>query len=283
MNWVCINGEHVPAGEARIRADDRGLLLGDGLFETMRSFQGRLFRERDHLERLFASARELRLSLPWSADDLSSMMAELLELNRLAEARVRLTVTRGRHRGSMGLSPASEPSLLISAEPIPERFLDPAPRGLSLATVGIRFSEHNPIFRHKTLNRLPHLAARSEAEERGADEALILDERGNAASCSTGTLFALHHDQLFTPPLTGPVLPGVTRKAVLELARQEGVPVREDFFSPIMLAGAEEAFMTNSVQEIAPVVKVDGRPVGSGRPGAVTSRLLRAYRDLRSG
>jgi len=279
MSYVVINGDYVTAEEARVPVDDRGLLLGDGLFETMRSYNGTVFRLEDHLTRLFNSCRALNINLSWSRDELFAMIAGLMEKNDAPDARVRLTVTRGAHKGGMNLAPQEAPTLIITAEPMPEG-LGREAAGVSLAVSDVRFSENNPLFRHKTLNRLPHLWARQQAADAGADEALVLDERGNAATCTTGNVFLVQHDQLFTPPLTGPVLPGVTRKAVLEIAMAEGVGARQDFFSPLVFASAEEAFMTNSVREIVPVLSVDGRPVGSGGPGPLTVRFQKLYAEL---
>ncbi|HUT54663.1 MAG TPA: aminotransferase class IV [bacterium] len=276
--WALLNGEMVEAGNARVSVDDRGFILGDGLFETMRAYGGRLFRLAAHLERLYASGAAFNIRLPWPPEQMAGMAGRLLEKNGLDSARVRITVTRGRHSGAMSLAPTESPTLFISAEPLSDQIAARAERGIKLMTAAVRFSENNPTFRHKTLNRLPHLAARTQAEAAGGDEALILDERGNAACCSTGNIFALQYGQLFTPPLTGPILPGITRGVILRLAAEENIPIRENYFSPLILAGADEAFMTNSIQEIVPVVEANHRPVGSGRPGPVASMLLEKYR-----
>lgn len=280
QSFLILNGEMVERDKATVTADDRGLLLGDGLFETIRAYHGRPFRLDDHLDRLYRSCAEFNLLLPWEHDDLGEMTQRLIQKNRVESARVRITVTRGPHTGGMGLGPAQAPTLLISAESIPDGIPGKAARGLKLVTADVRFSENNPVFKHKTLNRLPHLSARAQAEAAGADEAMILDERGNVACCSTGNLFVAQYGQLFTPPLTGPILPGVTRAMVLRLAAEESIPIRENYFSPLMLSGAEEAFMTNSIQEIVPVVSVNHRPVGSGKPGPLSARLLAGYREL---
>lgn len=278
MSFIIHNGQFVEAHNASISIDDRGLLLGDGLFETMRAYQGKVFRMADHLKRLLTSCSDFNLKLPWTTDEISKMIQDLIEKNGRPSARVRLTITRGRHQGSMGLAPSNSPTLIITAEKIPAGLEDKTAKTIKLITPKIRFSENNFILRHKSLNRLMHLWARAEAEKAGADEALILDERSNVASCSTGNIFAVQYGQLFTPPLTAPILPGVTRKVVIELAHDEGIPVREDFFSPIMLAGADEAFITNCVQEILPVVEANGRRVASGKPGPVAMRLRELYR-----
>ena len=180
----------------------------------------------------------------------------------------------------MNLAPAQGPTLLITAEPIHLGTARRMESGIKIMSSRVRFSENNPVFKHKTLNRLPHLIARSEAEAAGCDEALILDERGNVACSSTGNIFAVQYGQLFAPPLTGPVLPGVTRRLVLEISRSRGIGIREDFFSPIMLAGADEVFMTNSVQEIVAVVRVNANQVGSGKPGPVAAMIGEQYREM---
>ncbi len=280
MTWAMINEQYAPSDEIRVSASDRGLLLGDGLFETMRAYGGEAFRQADHLRRLSRSCEAMNLELPWSHEDLGGMIDSLIAKNELESARVRLTVTRGEHTGAMDLGESPAPTLLITAEPLPARLEDREAKPLTLASVSVRFSESNPIFRHKTLNRLPHLFARTEAQKAGADEALILDERGNVVCASTGNLFVLQNGQLFSAPLSAAILPGVTRRVTLELALAEGVPSREDFFSPLMLVGGDEIFMTNSVQELVPVVEVDGRRVGSGRPGPLTVRLRERYREL---
>lgn len=280
MSLAILNGEYVDREQASVGVDDRGFILGDGLFETMRAHSGVVFRLQDHLERLAEGCRAFGLSSPWRAEDLAQMAAELVKRNKVPSARVRLTLSRGTHGGSMGLKQKGDPTLLITAEALPPNLDERVARGITLAVAEVRFSENNPVFRHKTLNRLPHLLARSQAERAGADEALVLDERGNVACASTGNVFAVQYGQLFTPPLSGPVLPGVTRKVIMEIAEELGIKTRQDFFSPIMLLGADEAFISNSVQTIVPVLKLGEQQVGSGRPGPVAGRLARRLREL---
>ncbi|MFO8058705.1 MAG: aminotransferase class IV [bacterium] len=278
MSYIVLNGKLVEKEKACLPVDDRGFLLGDGVFETMRSYGRKLFRYEDHLKRLENACHALSLNPP-ASHELDSMIGELFKKNELDSARVRLTVTRGRHTGGMGLYNSEESTLIITAEPLPPALLERDRPPVSLAGADVYFTNDNPIYKHKTINRLPHLSARTQAEKKGADEALILDHMGNVACTSTGNLFAVQYEQLFTAPLTGPVLPGITRKTVLELAREEGIPLREDFFSPLLPASADELFMTNSVQEIVPVVKVNDTQVGSGRPGPVTLKLMDKYRQ----
>ncbi len=280
MAKIVLNGEFIEEHEGRVAINDRGLILGDGVFETMRSYDGRVFRLEAHLARLMDALSAISIEPPFASEELAKMVERLIGENELESARVRLTVTRGKHEGSMGLPSASSPTLIITAAPLPPRMTDEAPEPARLITADTRFSENNPLTRLKTLGRLPNLAARAQAERAGAHEALILDERGNVACVSTGNFFAVQYEQLFTPPLKAPVLPGITRAAVLELADSEGIGARTDFFSPIMLAGADEAFYANSVKELVPVVEVDGRRVGSGRPGPVCERLSKLLREL---
>ncbi len=283
MSFIILNGEVLEKVNARVPVDDRGLLLGDGVFETMRSYGRKIFRYEDHVERLLHACGALGITPPFSRQELKSMIEGLFEKNGLEEARVRVTVTRGKHTGSMALSGTENSTLIITAEQLPASLLESAGPQISLAGCDVYFTNDNPIYKHKTTNRLPHLYARSQAEEKGADEALVLDHMGNVACTSTGNLFSVQYEQLFTPPLTAPVLPGITRKTVIELAREEGIPMREDFFSPLMLNGADELFMCNSVQEIVAVTRVNDKTVGSGRPGPVTLKLMEKYRKLAAG
>ncbi len=280
MSWAILNAQMVDVEKACISADDRGLLMGDGIFETLRAYRGEPFRMGDHLERLFRSCSEFNLKPPWTQAEIGRMVLDLIRENELDSARVRITLTRGPHTGSMSMPVPVSPTLLITAEAIPEGILEGRAPGVTLAYAKLRFSADMPLARHKTLSRMAHLAARAQAEREGADEALILDDKGNVATCSTGNIFAVYNEQLFTPPLTGPILPGITRKAVLQIAREEGVPIREDFFSPIMLSGASEAFLTNSVRELVPVEEVGGQQIGSGRPGPFLNRFQRLFREL---
>ncbi len=282
MSLVYLNGKTINADEARVSVFDRGFLLGDGLFETMRSYGGEIFRLEDHLQRLARSRAELNLAQD-DEEDLGKAAQALMEKNGCPDARIRITVSRGMHGGSMGIPKAGRPTALVTAEPLPASFLEGEVKTIRAASTSIRSSDNNPIFKHKTLNRLPHMIARQEAEQKGADEAMLLDEKGNVAAMTTGNIFVVQYGQLFTPPDAAPILCGVTRKVVLELALGMGLKIRRDFFSPIMLAGAEEAFMTNSVVEIAPIQSVDGNPVGSGRIGPVTSKIIEKYKALARG
>jgi len=283
MSFIVLNGEILEKENARVTVDDRGILLGDGVFETMRSYGRKIFKYEDHVERLLHACRALDITLPFSRQELASMIDGLFDKNGLENARVRVTVTRGKHTGSMALSGSENSTLIITAEQLPASLLKASEPQISLAGCDVYFTNDNPIYKHKTTNRLPHLYARSQAESKGADEAYILDHMGNVACTSTGNLFSVQYEQLFTPPLTAPVLPGITRKTVLDLAREEGVPLREDFFSQLMLNGADEIFMCNSVQEIVAVTRVNDKSVGSGNPGPLTLKLMEKYRELTAG
>jgi branched-chain amino acid aminotransferase len=279
MNYAMLNDDIIDSASASISISDRGFILGDGVFETMRSYKGHVFRLSQHIQRLFNSCKVFNINIGQNENEISDRVYKLIKKNELTEARIRLTVTRGEHNGSMALPTQNTPTILITAAGLPKTFLEEENKSVSVMTADIRFSKSNPTFKHKTLNRLPHMMARTQAEQNGADEALILEEKGNVVTCSTGNIFVVHGGQLFTPPLNGPVLPGITRDLVLELAFEAGVPVRQNYFTPMMIKGADEAFMTNSVQEVLPISYVDGNQIGSGKKGPITSNLYKLYQD----
>jgi len=275
---IHINGRTVPDTEPAVRALDRGLLYGDGLFETLRTYSRVPFRLRSHIERLNASAHELRFAHTLDADDARAAIAELLDLNGLADAYVRLTLTRGIHRGPLELTPAGPPTLCIIAKPIrplpPERY-DP---GSSAIVASVRQNADSPTPRHKTLNYLDKLLARTEARERGAHEAILLNTRGEVAEAASSSLFIVVRGRLITPTLDANILPGVTRHEILRLAAQAGLPADQRTVDPRELAAADEAFLTNSVAEIVPLRSINGATVGAGTPGPITRQIQAEYR-----
>ncbi len=277
--YVMLGGELVESEKARVFADDRGFLYGDGLFETVRCYQGRVYRLDDHLERLAKSAAFLKMDVRDLIEKLPSWIGKLLEVNELADARIRITVTRGRHSGILELAGSTELTTHLAAWPMPVIPAERYEKGIKLVTAGVPLFSGDPLTRHKTLNYLPYLLARDQAREAGGDEALLLDEKSNVAECSTANLFMVKHRALFTAPLIAPILPGVTRKAILELACEQGLTVREEFFSSLALISAEEVFISNSVQEIVPVCELDGRILGEGRPGPMTRALMQSYKQ----
>ena len=279
VETVYLNGALVPRGKASISPFDRGFLYGYGLFETMRSYGGRVFRLDRHLARLMHSAEELGLASQLDPVELEQAIYRTLEANGVPDARIRLTIGAG--EGERGLSPPTSGTLttLVAAEKltVPSHIYQ---QGILAAMVSTRRNSQSPLPAIKSLNYLEGLIARAEAAALGVDEAIMLNDRGYVSECSSSNIFLVLAGKLLTPSLESGILPGVTREAVLELARDLGIEAMEGEIPPSDLLRADEVFITTSVREIVPVVTVDGRPVGSGKPGEVTRRLMTAYKEL---
>lgn len=273
-NVVWLNGELVPAESARISVFDQGVLYGHGLFETMRAYGGSVFRLERHLERLARGAELLAIELP-KLEALAIAVAATLERNKLREARVRLTVTAGEGTGRPALKAAGPPTVLVTVNE-----LATPPNSYRAIYASGRRSSRNPLADVKSMSYLSNLLAQQEAREQGADEALLLNEYGLIAEGATSNLFAVRDGEVATPPRSTGLLPGVTRRVVIDLARAAGLRCQEGDLSPEELHEAEEAFLTNSIVEIVPLVDVAGRRIGKGRMGPITKRLQQAYREL---
>ena len=281
---VYINGNFVPEAEATVSVFDRGFLYGDGAFETMRSYGGRIFRLTEHMERLEQSAVILGLRLGHTRADLSEICEQLLERNDLTDAILRMSVTRGVSAGGIGISTAGEPTIVAFArEPSPI-----APKayteGVSANTVSIRRVPSDALdSRVKPMNFLNYILARAEAEATGAYEAIMLNTAGNIAETSTGNIFFVAGETLVTPCLKCDILPGITRATVLELAAGLGIESEERKIAPSEIAAFSECFLTNSGVELLPVTRIDEILVSDGKPGPVYRRLGEAYRELAQG
>jgi branched-chain amino acid aminotransferase len=277
---VYINGALVERGEARVSPFDRGFLYGYALFETMRSYRGCVFCLDRHLARLMHSAEKLGLATELDPAELERAIYKTLEANKLSDARVRLTVSAG--EGERDLAPPKEGTLTIIV--IAERLVLPPPQvyeeGIRAVIVSTRRNSQSQLSRIKSINYLDSLLAHSEAVALGADEAILLNERGFVAECSTSNIFLVAAGKLLTPSEESGILSGITREVVLELAQVMGIAAREGDIPVADLRRADEAFLTASVREIVPIVSVDGKPIGSGKPGSVTKRLMAAYREL---
>jgi len=276
---INLNGQFLSADAPAVSALDRGFLYGDGLFETLRAYGGAPFLLDEHLARLNASAAELRISDGLDTRLIAHNLGELLRLNALdaADAYIRITLTRGAHLGRLELEPTARPTVSIAARPL--RALPPAfyELGISAIIASIRQNADSPLPRHKTLNYLGNLLAKTEAHDREAHEAILLNTRGEVAEAASSNLFLVRGGRLLTPPLASNILPGITRAEVLHLAGQAGIPVGEQPILPAELQAADEVFLTNSIAELLPVRSIDGRAVGSGEPGPVTRTLHAAY------
>ncbi len=269
MTWVYLDGAFVPSDEAKVAADDAGLLYGRGLFETFRARRGAVYLLERHFDRLESGARTLGIALGRTLADVRAAVRELTERCGLEDARVRLTLTAGSESGP--------PSLLIQARAAtdyPEQIYE---RGMSALVAPGRRNETSPLVRVKSLNYLDNLLAREEARRAGADEALFMNTRGHLADGSATNVFVVREGELLTPPVEDGALPGITRGAVLELAAATRIGAREVSLTLGDLQGAAEAFLTNAVAGLVPLVSVDGARVGSGKPGLLTRRLRELY------
>ncbi len=282
---VYLNGSLVPRSRARISAFDHGFLYGYGLFETMRAYRGRVFRLESHLDRLKAAAGTLGMASGLAGIDLARACAVTLEANGLSNARLRLTVSRGEVPSFPGTDAPVKPAVLVTAgayTPLPPAAYA---RGYTAGIASLRRQSHSPLSGLKSTSFLLGVLSRIEAERAGTDEALLLNERGRLAEGSISNVFFVRESTLLTPPLSSGILPGVTRGVVMELAESLGVKVKQVDITLKQLKQFDEAFLTSSVLEIMPLVAVRKRsgetvPVGSGKPGRVTCRLMEAYRGL---
>ena len=279
---VFLNGKLVARSEARVSAFDLGFLYGYGLFETLRAYSGRIFRLRDHLNRLGRSAQVI--GIPLDASTLERACYDTLKANRLADARIRLTVSIGEGEGTPDAPAHRRPTVLIAATsytpPSPEKYRD----GFRAIVCSVRQNSGSPLSRLKSANYLNNLLARKEARDAGADEALLLNERGFLSEGSTSNIFVVSGGALITPDEESGCLPGVTRQVVIGLAAAMGMAVSQREIRLEELVLADECFITNSLIELMPLGEVDGKRIG-GTGGAAekrpaTRRLMAAYREM---
>ncbi|MGL4513225.1 MAG: branched-chain-amino-acid transaminase [Lacipirellulaceae bacterium] len=275
---VSINGKLVPAAEATVSVFDHGLLYGDGVFEGMRVYGGKVFRLAEHVERLFESARAIALTMPIDEAAMAAATSATVAANDLAEGYVRLVVTRG--AGTLGLDPnrCSNPQVIIIADTItmyPAEFYE---NGMAIITSSVIRNHPAALSpRIKSLNYLNNILAKLEGLQAGCVEALMLNHKGEVAECTGDNIFLVKRGELLTPPLDAGILAGVTRDVVLELAVEAGIVARETPLTKHDVYIADEVFLTGSAAEVVPVVKVDSRTIGDGKPGPVTKLLKERF------
>jgi branched-chain amino acid aminotransferase len=275
---VYLNGDYMPLSEAKIGVTDYGFLFGYALYETMRAYKGKIFRLKDHLDRLEKAAETLHL--PVEGLDLEKAVVETLRRSGIEEARVRLTVTMG--EGSLTPDPRTchRPAVLVTAVPYKPFAPEIYQKGYRALTSTVRRNSRSQLPGMKTACFLENMLARQQAREAGADEAVLLNEKGELAEASSSNLFLVNRGILRTPALESGILPGITRKIVLDLAEGLGLPTERTIIWPEELEAAEEVFISNSLIEIMPVTVLDSKPVGAGRPGPITRQLMGAYSQL---
>ncbi len=278
---IFIDGKYYSERDAKVSVFDHGLLYGDGVFEGIRAYHGRVFKLKEHIDRLFYSAKAILLEIPMSHAALVKATVETCRANKLRDGYIRLVVTRG--VGTLGLNPRScrKPSVIIIADKIqlypPEYYQ----RGLDIVTVPTTRNLHsalNPAI--KSLNYLNNILAKIEANNAGVEEAVMLNAEGFVAECTGDNLFIVKNRALFTPPLSAGALYGITRQTVIELAEEAGLKVSEPNLTRYDLFNADECFLTGTGAELIPVVKIDGRVIGTGKPGPITRRLEEDYHAL---
>jgi len=278
---IYLDGKFVPKAEAKISVFDHGLLYGDGVFEGIRSYKGRVFRLDEHLERIYNSARAIMLEIPLSISEMEEVLLETLRRNNLHDAYIRLVVTRG--VGDLGLDPAKcpKPTVFIIADKITLYPQEHYENGLEIVTVATRRNIPDAINpRIKSLNYLNNILAKLEGKQAGALEALMLNAEGYVVECTGDNIFVINNGALITPPKYVGILEGVTRNAVIELAGNMGVCVKEEPFTLYEVYTADECFLTGTAAEIIPVVKIDQRKLGDGKPGEMTKKLAAAFKQL---
>jgi branched-chain amino acid aminotransferase len=278
---IYIDGEFFDQADAKVSVFDHGLLYGDGIFEGIRFYNGRVFRMEAHMDRLWESARSICLEIPISREEMDEALLETIRQNGLRDGYVRLIVTRG--IGNLGLNPAQckRPSVIVIASTIALYSEETYRRGLTVVTVATRrmgLATLNPAI--KSLNYLNNVLARIEANLANADEALMLNDAGNIAECTADNVFVVKRGQIMTPPITAGALRGITRSVVFDIATELGIEISEPQLTRHDLYIADEAFLTGTAAEVIPMIKVDGRSIGDGKPGPITTRTIARFREL---
>jgi branched-chain amino acid aminotransferase len=277
---IYLDGRFVDEADAKVSVFDHGLLYGDGVFEGIRLYGGNVFRLAEHLERLEYSAKSILLTIPLSRAELSQAVCEACRINGLTDAYIRLVVTRG--AGDLGLAPwlCAKPSVFIIAGKIaiyPQEHYD---NGLAIVTVPTRRIGPAALpATIKSLNYLNNILAKIEAKQFGALEAIMLNDQGLVAECTADNVFVVHKGEIITPAASQGALKGITRSAIIDIARDLHLPFREADMTRYDIWCADECFLSGTGAEVIPVVKLDGREVGRGRPGPVTQRVLAAFRQ----
>ncbi len=278
---VYVDGKFYPQSEAKISVFDHGLLYGDGVFEGIRAYNGRVFKLDRHIDRLFHSAKAIDLKMPHTKEEMANLILETCRKNDLHEGYIRPVITRG--KGDLGLDPRkckSGPSVVIIAQPQISLYGRAYDRGLKVVTSSYRRVPPQSLSPSiKSLNYLNNIMARVEANQYGADEALMLDIHGYVSEATADNFFIVRNSTI-TTPWSSTNLPGVTRETVLELAPKVGVKTEERPFTLYDVWASDEAFITGTAAEIGPVVEVDGRSIGDGKPGTTTKKIMKAFRDL---
>ncbi len=278
---IYLNGRFVPENEAKVSVFDHGFLYGDGIFEGIRAYHGRVFKLNEHLNRLYDCAKAIDLNIGVAKRDMQEIVLETLRRNNFRNAYIRLIVSRG--KGDLGLDPTHcpKPAIICIADTLalfPEALYQ---NGMEVRTVATRRNNIDSLSpRIKSLNYLNNILARIEVSLAGAMEAVMLNQEGYVCEGTGDNIFIVKNGALITPPTHVGILEGITRNTVMELAGSLGLTVKEQIFTRFDLYNADEVFLTGTAAEMIPVNKVDGRVIGEGKPGEVFKRLLPMFREL---
>ncbi|MEM0350866.1 MAG: branched-chain-amino-acid transaminase [Archaeoglobaceae archaeon] len=277
---VYIDGKFVPEEEAKISVFDHGFLYGDGVFEGIRAYNGRVFKLREHLDRLYDSAKAIGLQIPIKKEEFEKIIIETLRVNNLRDAYIRPIVTRG--VGDLGLDPrkCKKPTIIVITKPWEKLYGNLYERGLKAVTVTIRRNPYDALPPNiKSLNYLNNVLAKIEANAKGGDEAIFLDKLGFVSEGSGDNIFIVKNGNVITPPTINN-LRGITREVVIEILNRLGIPFFERNIGLYDLYTADEVFVTGTAAEIAPIVEIDGRIIGDGKPGKITKKLMEEFEKL---
>ena len=280
---VWIDGKLYEKADAKVSVYDHGLLYGDGVFEGIRVYNGKIFECEPHLDRLWASARAIRLAIPFSRDQVRSAMEETVRVNGFKDCYIRLVVTRG--FGDLGINPlkSPKPSVFIIADLISIYPKEMYEKGIPIITSSVIRNHPSALSpRIKSLNYLNNILAKMEANDAGVSEAVMLNHNGNVSECTADNIFIVRGGEVQTPGTSDGILEGVTRAVILTLCGRLNVPCVEKTLQRHDLYIADECFLTGTGAEVIPVSRIDGRDVGTGQPGPITKRLIEAFRaDIR--
>jgi len=279
--WIFLGGEFVKKEDAVISVFDHGFLYGDGVFEGIRVYSGNIFRLDAHLKRLYESAQSIMLKIPYTLEEMTELIVETIKKNQLESAYIRVVVSRG--KGNLGLDPSScpKPNVIIIAEQLalyPKEFYE---RGIKIASVASRRNRPDVLSPQvKSLNYLNNILVKLEANQAGVEEALMLNDQGYVTEGSADNIFIVKNGVVFTPPVYLGALEGITRNAIIDVAKEKGYEVRESPFTRHDVYVADEVFLTGTAVEVIAVIEVDGRQINGGKPGDVTNDLLKEFRRI---
>ncbi len=278
--FVYINGEFVPESEAKISVFDHGFLYGDGVFEGIRAYNGKVFKLWEHMDRMYDCARVIKLKIPLSKEEFVNAILETLRKNNLKDAYIRPIVTRG--VGDLGLNPdiCRNPQVIIITKPWGAMYGDLYEKGLKAVTVTVRRNAIDSLPPNiKSLNYLNNVLAKIEANAKGGDEAIFLDHNGYVSEGSGDNIFIVKNGVVYTPPTLNN-LRGITRAVTIEIIERLGIPFKETNLGLFDLYSADEMFVTGTAAEICPITVIDGREVGDGKPGEITRKLMQEFRKV---